>query len=162
MSSIQWGNVGEWAAAVGTSAAVLLTAASLRRDRQDRREQEALRVAPGLGPVGGSPGTEGVPTTVMQVSVSNQSNRTITDIDVVLESDTGEPLDAWHWEEIAPGMLSYETRVPADDEWSRQPGRTFRGKVRVTFRDSDGHRWLRDSNGKIRSLKGRRRTPELT
>ena len=163
MSRVQWGNVGEWAAAVGTSAAVVVTAMTRGRDRKDLRELEALRVAAGLGPSGGPPGPNGEPTTYMGVSVFNGSNRTITDVDVLLESVSGATLEGWHVEEIPPGVTWSVVREPGEDDWAKRPSvKTFNGLVSVTFADADGRRWLRTSEAKIRRLKGWRKEPKMT
>jgi hypothetical protein len=157
----QWGNAGEWAAAIGTSAAVLLSAKTIREDRLTRREQEALRVVPTVGIVGGPPGTDHMPTNLMLVSVFNGGYRTITDIQVELYSRDSELLDTWHWAEVPPGATTSETRAPGQDEWVRQAsGKIFDSRAEVTFVDADGKRWLRDSEGRIRVLRGRRERPQ--
>jgi hypothetical protein len=163
MGPIQWGTLGEWAAAVGTSSAVLVTATARRRDLKDRREQEALRVAVALGPSGGPPGPDGQPTTYMAVTLFNGSSRTVTNVRVELASGLGGVLEEWTYEEVSPGVTMTELRQPEEDDWAQRPSRrTFEGIVKATFEDADGKRWLRDSDGKIRFIRGRRKEPRMT
>lgn len=132
MGPVQWGTLGEWAAAVGTSSAVLITVGSRRRDLKDRREQEALRVAVGPGPSGGPPGPDGQPTTYMGVTVFNGSNRTIMDVSVVLASGSGD-IQEWTYDEIPPGGTMAEIRQAQEDDWAKRPSRrTLRGTVGVS------------------------------
>lgn len=148
---------------MGTSSAVLLTASTRRRDLKDRREQEALRVAVALGPSGGPPGPNGLPTTYMGVTLFNGSSRTITNVEVVLASGSGGVLQEWTYGEISPGVTMTEIRQAQAGDWAKQPGRrTFEGIVTACFEDADGKRWLRDSEGKIRIMRGRRNAPQLT
>ena len=146
----QWGNAGEWAAAVGTSAAVILSAYTIRSDRRERREREALKVIPSLSSFGGPAGPNGEPNVQMVVRVNNDGTRTIRDVRVDLVSPTGEGVDSWRCEEIFPQQMWSQARPPQPSDWAPQPSaEVFKGVVRASFIDADGKRWLRDSEGKI-------------
>jgi hypothetical protein len=152
----QWGSAGEWAAALGTSAAVYLSASTIRSDRRARREQEALKVVPTVGLGGGPPGPKGEPTTCMIVNVNNGGGLTIRDVRVQLYSLEGDLLQRWQWDEVSPATRMYETRAPGPDDWARYAsGKAFNVTLQITFVDSEGKRWLRDSEGRIRQVRGR-------
>lgn len=151
---IQLGDLGEWAAAAGTSVAVILSALTIRRDRRETRERDALLVVPTLGPVGHYVPNE-QPQTAMMVKITNGSDRRIKDVVARLIDAKGHGRADWRWDEISPHQEFSEQRLPDEDEWAIMvgfSGQTFTGYVEVTFVDSDGKRWLRDTQGTTRRL----------
>jgi len=144
--SLQWGNLGEWAGAIGTSAAVLITAFTLRRDHQDRRQVAALNVVPSVGQTGGPPGPNGEPTTYMVVTVTNNGLHAVRDVHLDLTRRDGSLVDSHDWKTVAPLAPASYTRHPAQDEFSSVilSGRTFDHVATVTF-TVDGRRWRRDT-----------------
>jgi hypothetical protein len=116
------GDAGEWAAALGTSAAVLVSAWTIREDWREKREDAALKVVPSQGPVGGPPDTTGMPTTEMLVQVANNSTRAVRQ--VLVEVFHGiEVRWSEQWEEVPALTATNKQRPP-----SRMSGR--RGRAR--------------------------------
>ena len=152
----QFGNLAEWAAAIGTSAAVLLTASVLRSDRRERRELEALKIEPSVGPVSSLlPDAEGRATTEMLVSVANNSIWIVKDVDISVQGWTRDVLESWGISSIGPLSTHTKRRTPGTYEWAKSDaGRVFEVFVEVRFTDHEGRRWLRDSIGSVRRLDG--------
>lgn len=103
-SSINWGSLADWFAAVGTVGALILTVFIVLRDRKERHQESADRVLARIGSVGDGSGWD------ITFSVFNSGTMPVTSV-VLLGPDLGireeEPEEypnGWHFEEIAPSL----------------------------------------------------------
>ena len=131
------------------------TGSVIRSDRRERREQEALKVMPSVGPVGGLvPDAEGRVPTEMLITVANGGLRSVGGVKVQLFH--GSQVDTWVHPEIPPMSSVNDRRTPTDADFAKyNSGQVFDVDVQVTFTDADGKRWLRNSQGMILSLSRR-------
>jgi hypothetical protein len=154
---LQLGNLGEWAAAAGTTAAVVISAWTVRQDHQEKRQREAVKVVPVVGLGNIYVDASGDQRNKMRIFVTNNGEREIRNVETVLFSASGAVLERWSQDDLQSSYSLQSEREPDLSEW--QSGRGMRlssNTVEVTFVDADGKKWLRTSNGKTMRLRGRR------
>lgn len=153
----QWGNAGEWAAALGTSAAVVITSLTIRRDHKDRREAAARKVVPVVRFLRPS---SSLPPERIAGEIWNDGQDEVIDLNFEMRHiATGELIGPYHRDRIRPGEHAalLQANVGMADPTSESLGFV----LAVTFTDAGGRRWLRDSRGVLKRV-GRTRRPWVT
>jgi hypothetical protein len=141
LAQADWGTVPDWLAAVGTLLAFAVALRLLfkeldarRENEEDRRREQASRVAAWARPVGAGPNDHAM-------MLRNNSEQPVTAVRLVMEHpDMPEVVTREEsWDLVPPG----EQRV--DDMWVTGPP----GPVTLTFTDAAGHRWTRRPDGRL-------------